>query len=200
MVSKPEDDLWQYLEDNMARLEFRTQPQEFVPRDIFEEATSKETIQKTVLQEEDELGLSKQDLDSFATVIHQRGRKLFAAGVRSGIAMTCLRRLLAKGFTDLNPPRGASDCDCPNVKPRDRGKFGFFLENLKKFNAPSFATDSFQVLENGTPIPIQFVEESTNLRGRGAFGEVWEMNFHRAHHDLLPVGADFCSMFQESLF
>ncbi|KAF2656768.1 kinase-like protein [Lophiostoma macrostomum CBS 122681] len=186
MDSTLEDDISQYLEDHMAKLEFRFQTQEFVPRDIFEIATSKMAIEQAVKQEEDELELISEDLDNFVTDIHQCGRKLFAACVRSGLAMTCLKRLLAKGFTDLNQPRADCDCDCPNLKPRDRKTFRHFLDSLKKFNAPFFATNSFQALDSNTPIPIQFAEDSSNLRGKGAFGEVWEMNIHKSHHNLLP--------------
>jgi hypothetical protein len=194
MVSTPEDDLLQYLEDHMVKFRFGYHTQEFLPRDTFEEATSRLAIEKTILEVKDELGLSTQELDEFATCIHQSGRKLFAACVWSGVAMTCLKRLLAKGFTDLNPPRVASDCDCPNLNTRLQRTFRSFLNDLKKFNAPFFATNSFQVLGNDIPIPIEFVEGSASLCGRGAFGEVRKMNIHRAHHNLLPVGAGTCSI------
>ncbi|KAF2256345.1 hypothetical protein BU26DRAFT_19750 [Trematosphaeria pertusa] len=97
--------------------------------------------------------------------------------------MTCLKALLDNGHTDAKVPLTLDDC------PRERHKRKFvtgFLVHQKRFNTPYFAHESSQSLDDRV-IPIWLDESRSNMRGKGAFGEVYPARIHRDHHSLSCV-------------
>lgn len=170
----------------MVTLSFKGQAQVFLPKSAFDTVTNKDVISRLISKDED-LYLNPQEEAELVTRVHQEGRKLFATCVYCDLPMTCLKALLDNGHTDAKVPLTLDDC------PRERHKRKFvtgFLVHQKRFNTPYFAHESSQSLDDRV-IPIWLDESRSNMRGKGAFGEVYPARIHRDHHSLSCVSMQY---------
>lgn len=179
------DALWQFMDSRMVKCTFKAQAQDFLPAKALMEATRREVIKNIVLKDEN-LRLSPSETSEFIDRICHEGCKLFLSCVYCSMPMSCLRNLMNMGFTDSNLPRTVDDC--PSTENKRLFKTGF-LVNLKRFYAPVFNMNSYQILDDTSPMPIDLEEELGNLLGRGAFGEVWNINIHADHFSFSVVSS-----------
>jgi hypothetical protein len=170
-----------YVKSHTVETDFRSQAQEIVPKGVFEQITEIEVITPIISQDK-ELQLSPEDALTFAEVVLHRAPKLFASCVCGMLPMAFLWDLLDNGYIDDQFPLNKGDC--PNPVYEDQ--FGLFLPVQKRFNVPFFGPGSIQQLNHNYAIPINLDEESTSLRGKGAFGEVYEVTIHEDYHDFFP--------------
>jgi hypothetical protein len=165
--------LFDYIESQWQNIKFKDHTQTFLPKSVFDQITNMETITAMVAQD-DELQLSPEDTLAFADRVHHEAPKLFANCVCSGLSLKFLRDLLDCGLTDESIPLKNENC------PGRAYTIAFqaFRRSQKQFNVPFFGLNSVQQLDDNFAMPISLDEDSKSLRGKGAFGEVYEVTIH----------------------
>jgi serine/threonine protein kinase len=191
---KDATEVFTFIVKHLKKVKFRGETQEYLPGAALRRATTKEVV-RDVVSRESVLFLSDLERDSFIKKVHQEAPKIFAICIFGRLSMSDLKSLVDRGLTDINLPLQVSDC------PKNCDATTFersFIDYQKKFNPVFFGLSSYQSLEDDCPKPIELCEDSSNLIGKGAFGEVWRVRIDRDHRGFSSVSI-LCSIILHSL-
>lgn len=177
----------EYINDNIVELQYRGETQRFLSQeDLFRVVTPRAILD--MFQKDDGLFLSRDEEVNMAKFVMNKARKTFACVVYSGLPMTCLKALIDDGLDDSRFPFSIEDCRRYKYNQLFRAAF---LNNQKIFDAPFFAFGSDQVLDGGTPKPIEFLEDHRGHANLGAFGTVQKVRIHPGHYSFPKVSEPF---------
>jgi hypothetical protein len=174
------DDVFTYIQSNIAQTIFRGEQQRFLKKTAFDEITSKQTI-RLVAEKDEALFMNEEQLDQFVNQVARDGRRMFATCVQGSLPMTCLQLLLGSGLTDANMPLTKEDYPGKQLK---RNFVSSFIPNQALFNTAYFHLDAFQDL-TGLTKPIDY--DKSNLIGKGAFGAVYNIQIHAEYRSFVSV-------------
>ncbi|KAF2692085.1 kinase-like protein [Lentithecium fluviatile CBS 122367] len=157
--------------------QFRDRAQSFLPKSALDMVTQREVIQHILAQDENVI-LSNDEHDALVERIYTKARKLFAICVMCGKA-EYLKAMLDNGLTDNDLPLGKSKF---GSLTRKGGFPNCFIAMQSYIETIFFIKDEFKKLDDGNSggfsIPIHFDESKENMKGKGAFGEVWIIKIH----------------------
>ncbi|CAO2658700.1 Nn.00g064230.m01.CDS01 [Neocucurbitaria sp. VM-36] len=172
------EEVYEFMQDNMVKdWRFRGVIQEFLPKPALDKVTTKEVIE-LVVSKDDKFFLTGQALEDFVAKVHEEGTIMFVTCFFAALDMNVLKALLDIGLTDKDLPL-TEEC-CANHKLKRRPIFTAFRDNQKRFHTAYLGLNSNQNLD-GITVPINFDEDLSYLLGRGAFGDVWDVEIHKDH-------------------
>lgn len=188
------NDVFDYMEDHMVTYNFRGQPQRFLPDAALDKVTGRAVIQRIIAQDQT-LVQNIIEQSQFVDDVYQKGRRLFAICVYCDQALSYLKAMLENDLTDVSLPLKDNDFGSLN---QHRKFVRSFTANQKHFNTIYLSEGSILKLDDRLSdrfsIPIDYEEKPASFKGRGAFGEVWEVKIHSDQHPFLR-GANEDSQF-----
>jgi hypothetical protein len=179
------DDLRLFLDEHETTLLFRGEAQDFIPRLAFEKLATKD-VMRLVATKESPFLLDGNKLEDLIEDAHKNARTMFAICLSAfsdqQLCMTVLKGLLDDGLRDADLP--FTKASVRNVQLKKHMKL--FLSNQKLFCTAYFHLSSYQNLD-GLTKPIKLEEKMSNILGKGAFGDVWNIEIHPEHRSFSSV-------------
>jgi hypothetical protein len=177
----------EYINDNIVELQYRGETQRFLSQEHLSHVVTPSAI-RAVFEKDDDLFLDPLGEADLVEFVMNKARKTFVCVVYSGLPPSCLKALIDDGLDDSRFPFSIEDCR----RHKDNQLFrAAFVNNQKIFDAPFFHFGLHQVLDGGTPKPIEFLEDHRGHANLGAFGTVQKVRIHPGQYSFPKVSEPF---------
>jgi hypothetical protein len=172
------NDVQVFIESHLVSYKFRSQPQLFLPSSALDTITTRDVIRK-LIELDTKVVVNNEEQKQLVDKIYRHGRKIFATCVYCDKSMAHVRAMLDNGLTDKRLPLRKTDFESLSQKG---GFVNSFIATQKHFHTVFFGEDEFEELNEDLAdrfsIPINFEESKAHFRGRGAFGDVYQVTIH----------------------